>query len=281
MAQPLKATSSSTMEWSVIRGTVGAVLLLLLVLSAPVEAQNDSDLAKETQNPVADLISVPFENNINFGVGPRDRAQNILYIQPVIPFRLTEEWNLISRTVAPVIYQPELAPGVGDTFGLGDIQLSLFLSPAKPRALIWGAGVILQFRTATDDVLGQRKWGAGPTVAALTIQGPWVVGALINNVWSFAGDGNRKDVNQMLLQPIVNYNLPGGWYVNSVPYITADWEARGSDRWTVPIGGGVGRIIRIGALPLGVDLGAYYNVVRPDNGAEWQLRARVNFLFPR
>ena len=161
---------------------------------------------------------------------------------------------------------------------MGDIQLSLFLSPAKPGALIWGAGPILQFPTATDDVLGQGKWGAGPTAAALTIQGPWVVGALINNVWSFAGDGDRKAVNQMLLQPIVNYNLPGGWYVNSVPYITADWK-RGSDRWTVPIGGGVGRISG-SALAAG-RAGAYYNVVRPDNGAEWQLRARVNFLFPR
>jgi hypothetical protein len=263
------------------RGTVDATLLLLLVLSAPVGAQDDVDLAKKTQNPVADLISVPFENNINFGVGPHDDAQYILYVQPVIPFRLTHEWNLISRIVAPVIYQPELAPNVGDTFGLGDIQLSLFLSPAKPGALIWGAGPILQFPTATDDVLGQGKWGAGPTVAALTIQGPWVIGALINNVWSFAGDENRKAVNQMLLQPIVNYNLPGGWYVNSVPMITADWKADRSDRWIVPIGAGVGKILRIGPLPLGMDLGAYYNVVRPDNAAEWQLRARVNFLFPR
>lgn len=263
------------------RRTVGATLFLLLVLSAPVGAQDDVELAKKTQNPVADLISVPFENNINFGVGPHNDAQNILYVQPVIPFRLTDEWNLISRTVAPVIYQPELAPGVGDTFGLGDIQVSLFLSPAKPGVLIWGAGPVLQFPTATDDVLGQGKWGAGPTAAALTIQGPWVVGALINNVWSFAGDGKRKAVNQMLLQPIISYNLPGGWYVNSIPMITADWKADAGERWTVPIGGGVGRIVRIGPLPLGVDVGAYYNVVRPDNAAEWQLRARVNFLFPK
>jgi hypothetical protein len=263
------------------RRTVGATLFLLLVLSAPVGAQDDLELAKKTQNPVADLISVPFENHINFGVGPHNDAQNILYVQPVIPFRLTDEWNLISRTVAPVIYQPELAPGVGDTFGLGDIQLSLFLSPAKPGVLIWGAGPVLQFPTATDDVLGQGKWGAGPTAAALTIQGPWVVGALINNVWSFAGDGKRKAVNQMLLQPIISYNLPGGWYVNSIPMITADWKADAGERWTVPIGGGVGRIVRIGPLPLGVDVGAYYNVVRPDNAAECELRARVNFLFPK
>jgi hypothetical protein len=281
MAQPLKVTNTSTMASSGLRGTVGATLLLLLVLSAPVEAQDDSDLAKKTQNPVADLISVPFENNIKFGVGPHDDVQYILNIQPVIPFRLTDEWNLISRTIAPVIYQPRLAPGLGDTFGLGDIQQSFFLSPAKPGAVIWGAGVVLQFPTATDDVLGQGKWGAGPTAAALTIQGPWVIGTLINNVWSFAGDGDRKAVNQMLLQPFVNYNFPGGWYVNSVPKITADWEAHGSDRWTVPIGGGVGKILRIGALPLDVQLGAYGNVVRPDNGPEWELRAQAQCLFPR
>ena len=148
----------------------------------------------------------------------------------MIPFRLTDEWNLISRTIAPVIYRPRLAPGLGDTFGLGDVQQSFFRSPAKPGAVIWGAGVVLQFPTATDDVLGQGKWGAGPTAAALTIQGPWVIGTLINNVWSFAGDGDCKAVNQMLRQPFVDYNFPGGWYVNSVPKITADWEAHGSDR---------------------------------------------------
>ena len=157
---------------------------------------------------MADLISVPFQNNINFGVGPDDDVQYILNIQPVIPFKLTEDWNLISRTIVPLIYQPELAPGVGDVFGLGDIQQSLFLSPAKPGKLIWGVGPILQFPTATDDSLGQGKWGAGPTAVALTVHGPWVLGALINNVWSFAGDSDRKDVNQMLIQPFVNYNLP-------------------------------------------------------------------------
>jgi hypothetical protein len=131
------------MASSGIRGTVGATLLLLLVLSAPVGAQDAGDLAKKTQNPVADLISVPFENNINFGVGPQRNVQYILNLQPVIPLRLTDEWNLISRTVAPMFYQSELAPGVGQTFGLGDIQQSFFLSPAKAGALIWGTGGIL------------------------------------------------------------------------------------------------------------------------------------------
>ena len=258
------------------------VALLLLVACVPglAEAQDDAELAKKTQNPVADLISVPFQNNVNFGVGPNDDVQYILNVQPVIPFRLTENWNLISRTIVPLIYQPELAPGVGDVFGLGDIQQSLFFSPAKPGKLIWGVGPILQFPTATDDSLGQGKWGAGPTAVALTVHGPWVLGALINNVWSFAGDSDRRDVNQMLIQPFVNYNLPDAWYVVTAPIITADWEAESDDRWTVPIGAGVGKIVRIGKLPVNAQASAYYNVVRPDNAAEWQLRIQSPAAVP-
>lgn len=266
-----------------VKRRVLEVVLLGLVSVLPVLgwAQDDADLAKKTQNPVADLISVPFQNNVNFGVGPQDDVQYILNVQPVIPFRLTEDWNLISRTIVPLIYQPELAPGVGDVFGLGDIQQSLFLSPAKPGKLIWGVGPILQFPTATDDALGQGKWGAGPTAVALTVHGPWALGALVNNVWSFAGDSDRRDVNQMLIQPFVNYNLPDAWYVVSAPIITADWEASSDDRWTVPIGAGVGKIVRIGQLPVNAQVGGYYNVVRPDNGAEWQLRIQIQLLFPR
>ena len=263
---------------------VGLTMLLGLALAcAPrlVWAEDDTELAKKTQNPVADLISVPFQNNVNFGVGPHDDVQYILNIQPVIPFRLTEDWNLISRTIVPLIYQPELAPGVGEVFGLGDIQESLFLSPAKPGKVIWGLGPIFQFPTATDDSLGQGKWGAGPTAVALTVHGPWVLGALVNNVWSFAGDSDRRDVNQMLLQPFVNYNLPDAWYVVTAPIITADWEADSDDRWTVPIGAGVGKIVRLGKLPVNAQASAYYNVIRPDNAAEWQLRIQIQLLFPR
>jgi hypothetical protein len=273
------------MSWTGQRSTrrcVGfALLLVMACVSTPGLAQDDGELAKKTQNPVADLISVPFQNNVNFGVGPDDDVQYILNIQPVIPFKLTEDWNLISRTIVPLIYQPELAPGVGEVFGLGDIQQSLFLSPAKPGKLIWGVGPILQFPTATDDSLGQGKWGAGPTAVALTMHGPWVVGALVNNVWSFAGDSDRPDVNQMLIQPFVNYNLPHAWYVTTAPIITANWEADGDDRWTVPIGGGVGKIVRIGKLPINVQLAGYYNVMRPDDAAEWQLRIQIQLLFPR
>ena len=261
---------------------VGLVLLVAMAcLPGLARAQDDTELAKQTQNPVADLISVPFQNNLNFGAGPGDDLQYILNVQPVIPFRLTQDWNLISRTIMPLIYQPELAPGFGDVFGLGDIQQSLFLSPARPGKLIWGIGPIFQFPSATDDALGQGKWGAGPTAVALTFHGPWVFGALINNVWSFAGDSDRPDVNQLLLQPFVNYNLPDAWYVGSVPIITANWEADSDNQWTVPLGVSLGKIVRLGKLPVNTQVGAYYNVVRPDNAAEWQLRIQIQFLFPR
>jgi hypothetical protein len=268
-------------QWWMARLLAVSTAVLALVGVSAAQPASESDLAKETQNPVSDLISVPFESNFNFGVGPNDDLQYILYVQPVVPFRLSKDWNLITRTIIPLIDQPELGPGVGDVFGLGDIQLSQFLSPAKSGALIWGIGPIFQFPTATDDALGSDKWSAGPTAAALTIRGPWVAGALVNHLWSFAGEDDRADVNQTLIQPIVNYNLPGGWFLSSVPYITANWEKDGDDRWTVPIGIGVGKVHRFGTQPVSLQLTPYYNVVRPDDAAEWTLQFRINLLFPK
>lgn len=268
-------------QWWMARLLAVSTAVLALVGVSAAQPASEEDLAKETQNPVSDLISVPFESNFNFGVGPNDDLQYILYVQPVVPFRLSKDWNLITRTIIPLIDQPELGPGVGDVFGLGDIQLSQFLSPAKSGALIWGIGPIFQFPTATDDALGSDKWSAGPTAAALTIRGPWVAGALVNHLWSFAGDDDRADVNQTLIQPIVTYNLPGGWFLTSVPYITANWEKDGDDRWTVPIGIGVGKVHRFGTQPVSLQLTPYYNVVRPDAAAEWTLRFRINLLFPK
>ena len=268
-------------QWWMARLLAVSTAVLALVGVSAAQPASEEELAKETQNPVSDLISVPFESNFNFGVGPNDDLQYILYVQPVVPFRLSEDWNLITRTIIPLIDQPELGPGVGDVFGLGDIQLSQFLSPAKSGALIWGIGPIVQFPTATDDALGSDKWSAGPTAAALTIRGPWVAGALVNHLWSFAGDDDRADVNQTLIQPIVNYNLPGGWFLSSVPYITANWEKDGDDRWTVPIGIGVGKVHRFGTQPVSLQLTPYYNVVRPDDAAEWTLQFRINLLFPK
>jgi hypothetical protein len=238
---------------------------------------SSTELAKKTQNPVSDLISVPFQSNFNFGVGPEDRFQYVLNIQPVIPQHLSTKWNWIHRAIIPLIDQP--APV--DAFGLGDIQYQGFLSPAQSHGWTWGVGPVLQVPSATDDQLGTEKWSAGAGVVGLSMNGPWVYGALVNNIWSFAGDDDRADVNQMLIQPFVNYNLGRGLAIGSVPIITANWEAPGGQKWTVPLGAQVSQIIPIAKVPVNFLLGAYYNVVKPDNGPDWSIRFQIALLFPK
>jgi hypothetical protein len=275
---------------------------LLLFLTAPciqaaepqqpsAQGTSEEDLAKQTQNPVADLISVPFQNNFNFEAGPKHNHQvYLLNIQPVIPINLTDNWNLIARIITPVINLPSLAPGIGSATGLGDINPTFFLSPAKSGELIWGVGPTFTLPTASDKLLGNGKFSLGPAAVGLMMTGHWVFGALMNNQWSVAGWGSGH-VNQMLIQPFVNYNLPGGWYFVSAPIMTANWAAKGSDVWTVPLGGGVGKLFKLGQilplegheiakLPINTQIQAFGNVARPEDGAKWQLRFQFQFLFP-
>jgi len=248
-------------------------------------ALSAEELAKLAQNPVGNLISVPFQNNTNFNVGPLSGTQNILNIQPVIPIEIDKDWNLITRTIVPVIWQPAFTPGQGDTFGLGDLQLSAYLSPAEPGpgGLIWGVGTILQAPTNTDANLGNKNWGLGPTAVVLKLEkgNPWVYGVLANNVWSLSSSKQGGRYNNFLMQPFVNYNFPGGLYLNTSPIVTANWEAESNQRWTVPLGGGIGKIFHLGALPVNTQIGAYYNVAHPDDGATWQMRLQVQFMFPK
>ncbi len=242
------------------------------------------ELRLATQNPMAALISFPIQNNTNFGFGTLDKTQNVTNIQPVVPFQLTDDWLLISRTIAPIISLPALIEGQRSQSGLGDINQALFLGPSRPGSLIWGSGPIFLLPTATDDSLGAEKWGVGPAFVGLTIRGPVVFGALVQNIWSFAdaGDSNRADVNQFLLQPFITMNLPNGWYINSAPSITANWNLENENRWTVPLGGGFGRVLTIGKLPINAAMQFYYNVVSPEIlGPQWQLRTQVQFLFPK
>ena len=256
--------------------------LITVLMTAPLWAAEESasELAKKTQNPVADLISVPFQNNFNFSAGPNDATIYVLNVQPVIPLKLTEDWNLITRTIMPIINQPSLFPGDDSAFGLGDLNPTFFLSPAKPGKLIWGAGPTFTLPTATDSRLGTSQWSMGPAAVALSMQGPWVFGALANQQWSFAGWGDQ-DVSAMLIQPFVNYNLPDGLYLVSAPIITANWEASSGDKWTVPVGGGVGKLFKLDKLPINTQLQAFYNVERPQLAADWQLRFQLQFLFPK
>jgi hypothetical protein len=234
-------------------------------------------LAKAAQNPVANLISVPFQSNTNFGVGPYNKTQEVLNIQPVIPIHLTDDWNLITRWIAPVIYQPQLSPGTSGEFGLGNITPSLFLSPANPGKIIWGVGPIFYLPTATGDTLGINRWGAGPTAVVLTSDGSWLYGALVNNIW--AGAGSVR-FNSLLVQPFINYNMPGGWFLTTGPIITANWVAPQSNRWLVPVGGGVGRVFKIDKQPVNISAQAYYNAVRPTGAPSWTLRLSIALLFP-
>ena len=259
-----------------------AVSATALLAAAPAHAElSAEELAKLAQNPVGNLISVPFQNNSNLNAGPDKRTQNILNIQPVIPISVSDEWNIITRTIVPVISQP--LPDGERSNGIGDTVLTAFLSPAKPGKWIWGAGPVLQIPTNSNSDLGNRNWGLGPSVVVLHLDkgDPWVYGVLANNIWSLSDSGTGGSYNNGLIQPFVNYNFPGGFYVTSAPIITVNWKADRSQRWTVPLGGGVGKIFHLGRLPVNTQLSAYYNVVTPDNGPNWQIRAQVQFMFPK
>jgi hypothetical protein len=247
------------------------VFSLLLCNSAMAAKQNTQDLAKASQNPIANLISLPLQNNTNFNYGPKDDVQNILNIQPVWPVSINEKWNLITRTIVPLVWQPETFydPYGGykttTTFGLGDTTFTGFFSPKESGDTTWGVGPVFLIPTATDDVLGSDKWGAGLSFVVLTVPGKWVIGSLFSNVWSFAGSG-AQDVNFFTWQYFINYNLEDGWYLTSAPIITANWEAPSGEEWTVPLGGGFGKIFRIGKQPINGSAHVYYNVENRPTG---------------
>ena len=255
-----------------------------LLLAGPANAEMSAEeLAKLAQNPVGNLISVPFQNNTNYNVGPLNGNQNILNIQPVIPIEISPEWNIITRTIVPVISQPKLSQDSERKNGIGDTVLSAFLSPAKPGHWIWGVGPVVQLPTNTSDELGNKNWGLGPTFVVLRLEhgNPWVYGVLANNIWSLSSSKQGGSYNNGLIQPFVNYNFKGGLYLVSGPILTVDWKADSGQQWTVPLGGGIGKIFHLGKLPVNTTLQAYYNIVHPDNGANWQLRAQVQFMFPK
>lgn len=245
--------------------------------------QESSDIAKAAQNPIAHMISVPFENDFYPHTGIDKEDEYVLEIKPVVPIALSKDWNLITRTIIPVIQTPDLAPGINGTSGLGDIQESLFFSPTKagPGGIIWGAGPVISAPTATEKIYGTGKMSMGPTLVVLKSQGHWLYGSLAQNLWSVeSGPRNRPAVNQMLLQPFVNYNLPHKWYLTSSPIVTANWKVD-TGRWVVPVGGGVGKIVRFGKLPVNAYAQVFRNVERPDGTTSWSARFQMQFLFPK
>lgn len=253
-------------------------------IAAPALAEMSAEeLAKLAQNPVGNLISVPFQNNTNLNFGPEKGTQNILNIQPVIPISISDNWNIITRTILPVIWQPALSPDDGAVSGIGDLQFTAFLSPANPGEWIWGAGPVIQAPTQSNAKLGNDNWGLGPSFVVLHLDkgSPWVYGVLLNNVWSMTSNKQGGGYSNGLIQPFVNYNFEGGAYLTTAPIATVNWKAEGSQQWTVPIGGGVGKIFHLGKLPVNTQISAYYNVVKPDFGPNWQIRAQAQFMFPK
>jgi len=238
------------------------------------------DLAKQLSNPVASLISVPFQANWEYGVGPEEKTRFLLNFQPVMPFSLNEDWNLIARVIVPVLSQPPLLAGGEATFGVSDLLASFFFSPARSK-IVWGVGPALLLPTTADPFLGTEKWAAGPTFVVLKQAGPWTVGALANHLWSYGGADDRPDVNQTFLQPFLAYATKTGYTFTLNSESTGNWEAADGEEWTVPVNFTVSKVTRLGKRPISVGLGAGYFVEKPEGGASWKLRASLTLIFPK
>jgi hypothetical protein len=275
-------TNRSYARWA--KGLTGGACGTALLASASAMAEMSAEeLAKLAQNPVGNLISLPFQNNTNLHFGPERGTQNILNIQPVIPISINKDWNIITRTIVPVISMPDLGSDIESTTGIGDTVFTAFLSPANPGKWIWGAGPVVQLPTNTEAELGNGNWGLGPSFVMLHLDhgSPWVYGALVNNIWALTNDKHGGYYNNGLIQPFLNYNFKSGFYLTSAPILTVNWTADSDDRWTIPVGGGVGKIFHLGKLPVNTQLSAYYNAVTPDEGADWQIRAQIQLMFPK
>lgn len=253
-----------------------------LVLYAPAAHAQDTDLAKKLSNPVSSLISVPLQFNYDRDIGPHDGGDKLFAnLQPVVPISVGTDWNMISRTILPLAYQDSILPGSGHQFGLGDTLQSFFFTPKEtgPSGVIWGVGPVLLVPTATDDLLGGKKWGGGPTGVVLKQSGPWTYGTLANHVWSFAGDSDRADISNTFVQPFLSYTTPDAWTYGINSESSYDWK---SEKWTVPINLTASRLTSFGNQPVSIGGGVRYWLSGPDAAPEgFGARFSVTFLFPK
>lgn len=261
---------------------IGIILLILLGFGQTAFSRDEEQLAKLLSNPIANLISFPIQADFDENIGSADEGSGWrINIQPVIPFTLNKKWNLISRTILPVLDQEDIPmQGMGES-GIGDIVQSFFFSPQEPTSngFIWGVGPVFLLPSASDDALGGEKWGVGPTGVILKQDGPWTYGGLANHIESVAGDDKRDDISLTLLQPFLTYRTKTNTTFVLENQSTYDWE---NEEWAVPINFSVQQIIKLGKLPLQIGVGVRYWVVSTDHGADgWGARLQVTFLFPR
>jgi hypothetical protein len=268
------------------QGAATLVFLTLSLLAMSELARAEGDLRSAAQNPLSATSSLPFKMTFDTGASNGDAA--ILNIQPVVPINIGE-WNLVNRVIIPVANvdgailgpnNPNPGPG-GSASGLGDINYSAYFSPVKYDKVIWGIGPSLNMPTASDDQLGSGKWSGGVSGVVLTIPKWGSTGGIVRQLWSFSGDDDRSDVNQTLIEPFLNYNLSNGWFLLTDMVITANWEADSENRWTVPVGGGVGRVFKIRNQAINSRLEAYYNIEKPEGAPNKSISFTFQFLFPK
>ncbi|WP_455196944.1 hypothetical protein [Kaarinaea lacus] len=265
-----------------LRFLVWLFLSIGICNQAAAQESKNADLAQELTNPIADIVTLPIQINFDDNIGINDEgSKTTTNIQPVIPIEINQDWNLITRTIFPIISQDNIYPGAGSQSGLGDITEQLFFSPKKPTAggIIWGVGAVLIFPTASDSKLGTEKWSLGPAGVAITMRGPWTLGALGNHAWSVAGDSDRADISNTFLQPFAAYTWPSAWTAAIQSESNYNWKSK---KWSIPVNVAISKLVFLGKLPVSLQAGVGYWMESPDTGPEGvRYRLQANIVLPK